>query len=328
MKSISLLTLIFVLGACAHDNAPETTTAQETVKSPSRKFMVNYMAEATELPKGGNLRLWIPIPSDDDYQTIHDLKVRSPLPWTMTTEPVHGNRMIYIDSVTEASRVEVKVSYLVDRIENTAEARLVKSRADEQYLRPGKLTVINDEIREIEQSLTGGEHHTRANAKKFYDHVLNAMSYGKPADKPWGKGDTVYACEEGVGNCTDFHSYFISLCRTAEIPARFQIGLYGKYDAKPAMQTKTGGYHCWAEFQDDNGTWVPVDISEADKAPEKTEYFFGNHTDNRVTLSIGRDLTLAPAQVGPELNYFVYPYAEVDGVVHSQVSKTSYWTDL
>ncbi len=30
-------------------------------------------------------------------------------------------------------------------------------------------------------------------------------------------------------------------------------------------------------------------------------------------MSKGRDITLAPRQAGPPVNFFVYPYVEVDG---------------
>jgi hypothetical protein len=43
------------------------------------------------------------------------------------------------------------------------------------------------------------------------------------------------------------------------------------------------------------------------------EYYFGNLTENRVAFSVGRDLTLVPKQDGPPLNFFIYPYVEVDG---------------
>ncbi|VAW13423.1 hypothetical protein MNBD_BACTEROID05-565, partial [hydrothermal vent metagenome] len=33
----------------------------------------------------------------------------------------------------------------------------------------------------------------------------------------------------------------------------------------------------------------------------------------------GRDIVLNPKQSGDPLNYFVYPYAEVDGVIHKGV---------
>jgi hypothetical protein len=44
------------------------------------------------------------------------------------------------------------------------------------------------------------------------------------------------------------------------------------------------------------------------------EYYFGNLTPDRVAFSTGRDLTLVPKQDGPPLNYFIYPYVEVNGV--------------
>ena len=40
----------------------------------------------------------------------------------------------------------------------------------------------------------------------------------------YGNGNSVYACDIGVGNCTDYHSYFISLSRTMGVPARFHMG--------------------------------------------------------------------------------------------------------
>ena len=120
----------------------------------------------------------------------------------------------------------------------------------------------------------------------------------------------LYACTAKKGNCTDFHSLFIAMARSQRIPARFEIGF-------PLPSEKSSGeiagYHCWAEFFNPQNGWVPVDISEAWKHPEKKDYFFGAHDANRVQFSIGRDLKLNPAQQGQPLNYFVYPYAEVGG---------------
>ena len=72
------------------------------------------------------------------------------------------------------------------------------------------------------------------------------------------------------------------------------------------------GYHCWSEFFVNGLGWVPVDISEAWKDPSKHDYFFGSLDANRVQFTVGRDLMLEPRQDGPPLNYFVYPYVEVD----------------
>ena len=65
-----------------------------------------------------------------------------------------------------------------------------------------------------------------------------------------------------------------------------------------------------------------MDISEAWKDPSKHDYFFGTLDANRVQFSVGRDLELVPKQQGPPLNYFVYPYVEVDGIPFEKLEKS------
>jgi len=92
---------------------------------------------------------------------------------------------------------------------------------------------------------------------------------------------------------------------------------------------KKGGYHCWAKFYLPGKGWVPVDISEADKAPEKTDYFFGSICENRVRFSRGRDILLEPNQRGERLNYFgPDPYIEVDGVQFNGFERTIAYRDI
>jgi transglutaminase-like putative cysteine protease len=114
------------------------------------------------------------------------------------------------------------------------------------------------------------------------------------------------------------------MARSQKIPTRFEIGF-----PLPAAknQGEIPGYHCWSDFYVDN-TWVPVDISEAWKAPDKKDYFFGHHDVNRVQFSVGRDITLSPKQAGEALNYFVYPYVESDGKAHQDVRNEFAFEDL
>jgi transglutaminase-like putative cysteine protease len=137
------------------------------------------------------------------------------------------------------------------------------------------------------------------------------MSYAKPEGLPWGRGDSEWACDARVGNCTDFHSYFMGLARSKGLAARFEMGF--PVPGGPEREAKVGGYHCWAYVWIEGHGWLPVDISEADKHPEKSDYFFGTLDADRVTMTGGRDLVLSPAPAEGPLNFFVYPYAEVDG---------------
>ena len=135
------------------------------------------------------------------------------------------------------------------------------------------------------------------------------MEY-KKTGTGWGNGDTFWACNERYGNCTDFHSLFISLARTEGIPARFEMGFPVPTDRESG---EISGYHCWVEFWLPEEGWVPIDASEAFKHPEKRELFYGMHPADRLHFSTGRDLRLGKNHRGRPLNYFIYPYVEVDG---------------
>ncbi|MGH9830803.1 MAG: transglutaminase-like domain-containing protein, partial [Blastocatellia bacterium] len=88
------------------------------------------------------------------------------------------------------------------------------------------------------------------------------------------------------------------------------------------------GYHCWAEFYIQGIGWVPIDASEAWQMPAKHDYFFGALDQNRVRFSGGRDLVLSPAQSGGAINYFVYPYAELDGKPFANLGHAFSFHDL
>ncbi len=146
-------------------------------------------------------------------------------------------------------------------------------------------------------------------ARSAYECVLRHLRYDKSVEG-WGRGDAVWACMSGAGNCSDFHSLFLSLVRSRQIPARFEIG-FPIPTARGAGQI--AGYHCWARFFDEALGWIPVDISEADKHPELAGYYFGNLTCDRVLFSTGRDLVLHPGPRDGPINFLIYPIAERDG---------------
>jgi transglutaminase-like putative cysteine protease len=146
-------------------------------------------------------------------------------------------------------------------------------------------------------------------ARALYEYTFTTMVYDKSAAGA-GQGNSLWACNAKRGNCTDFHSVFISMMRSQQIPVKFEIGF-----PVPTSQAASdvAGYHCWAEFYTHDFGWFPVDISEAWKHPEKKDYFFGANDENRVQFTTGRDIILSPQQQGAPLNYFVYPYVEMDG---------------
>tara|TARA_B100000212_G_scaffold33329_2_gene21709 strand:- start:1850 stop:2938 length:1089 start_codon:yes stop_codon:yes gene_type:complete len=151
------------------------------------------------------------------------------------------------------------------------------------------------------------------------DEVASFYSKAKSnnSNYAFGNGNSIYACDIGVGNCTDYHSYFMSLNRTLEVPARFHMG----FPIPSGSKGKVKGYHCWADYYVEGEGWYPVDISEADKDPSKAEYFFGTVDENRVEMNTGRDFILEGYDAGPA-NLFIYPLVEVNDIASNDFSKS------
>ncbi|MCU1307498.1 MAG: transglutaminase-like protein [Acidobacteriaceae bacterium] len=301
---------------------PLSVLAQQA--SPSRKFTFDYSFTVKNTNPGKSLRVWIPLARSDDHQTVRVLSMNGDLPLKNEREREYGNSLLYA-TTANADKPEYKfsVKYEVERRENTAlktSAKKPDARAGSaqlnRFLQADKLVPVTGLPAQLAAKEVQGKPNDLDRARALYDYVFNNMKYDK-SGTGWGRGDTLWACDSKHGNCTDFHSLFISMARSQGIPARFEIG-FSVPEGKPSAEV--AGYHCWSEFYLKDRGWIPVDISEAWKHPEKKDYFFGAHDANRVQFSMGRDLQLTPAQDGDRLNYFVYPYVEMDGKAYSNVS--------
>jgi transglutaminase-like putative cysteine protease len=290
----------------------------------SRSFALTYRATIRDIPDGAKvLDVWLPLAQTDRNQTIHRVTVDGPVPLTIGREPRSGNQCVHV-RIHEPSRpITVGLTIEATRSENAGSDEPLRDEERAAYLRPEPLVPLDGPVRALALEATRGLATDAEKARAIYEKVTGMMSYDK-SGTGWGRGDALYACEARRGNCTDFHALVIGMARSVGIPARFAIGL----PLPPERGSgEVAGYHCWAELYVEGRGWVPVDASEAARDPARREYFFGHHDENRLEFSRGRHLTLAPAQQGPPLNFFVYPYAEVDGGPHEAIDRRITFAD-
>jgi transglutaminase-like putative cysteine protease len=297
----------------------------------SRSFEFTYLTKIPALPPEANIsRIWIPLPQSDAYQAISELKIESPFPYATHRDSEYGNEYAYLEvpAAKVAGPAEVRVTFQVTRQEHRVAlgANSIGTNTGagagnlRRFLQPDLRVPLQGIIGELSAQETHGIQDPLAKARAIYDYVIATMRYDK-SGTGWGNGDAIWACTAKRGNCTDFHSLFIGMMRAAGIPARFEIGFPLPTDQHAGT---IPGYHCWAQFYVEPYGWIPVDASEAWKHPEKKNYFFGAHDDNRLQFSVGRDIRLDPPQQGDPLNYFIYPYAELDGKPLALESKFSF----
>jgi transglutaminase-like putative cysteine protease len=292
--------------------------ASDPQPTPSRSFTFTYVTHVSGIPSGNHqLRIWLPVPYEERSQVISDVKIESPIRFKVEHEKEYGNRCAYFvaDSEDVKGPFDIRMTFHAQRLEHRVSLTMTDDPPAQplvspaRFLLPDRLVPINGEIAQISGQQTEGVTEPVEKARRLYNYVVSNMHYDHEGTG-WGRGDAVWACDNKHGNCTDFHSLFIALARAAGIPARFEIGF-----SLPSgvSQAAIAGYHCWAEFYVQGIGWIPVDASEASKNKDLAEYFFGATDQNRVMFTLGRDIRLKPGQKGEPLNYFVYPYAELDG---------------
>jgi len=281
-------------------------------------YDIDWTIHVDPVPAGvKEARVWISVPQELPEQQVAGLAVHTDYGWKVVEDSTFHNKVVMVTVPSPSGAISIPLSARVKR-EPVLEPKPATLTAAERklYLRSEALVSLSPRIRALADSIGGTD-------RDRYDYVLASMTYDKTTPG-WGHGDSERACDVHKGNCTDFHSLFMSLSRAEKVPARFEMGyqttLKGEKD-------HVGSYHCWAWFYDDaSRAWVPVDISEADLDPERADFLFGHLDAERVTFSRGRDVML-PGMKGKPLNYLpAGAYVEVDGKPFDGVSRSISYT--
>ena len=346
--SLFLIYAIIAIGCENKKNAP--------LQTRSFQFTYNVNIESTE---GKKIEVWIPIPKSNEVQTISELKIQTDgLAYSIETETTHNNTYLYINDNNGTFSTK-KISIICNVMRKEHENIHFNNVNPKKYL--GAYTMVP--IGGVFEKIISNNKLSKTNLRGIYNYVLEGMHYGKPKSvnnkyyqEPWlspnkkygmkevqredivtlykkakknngnytfGNGNSIYACDIGVGNCTDYHSYFMSLNRTMEIPTRFHMGFSIPYEESGNV----GGYHCWADYYIKGEGWYPVDISEADKAPDKKDYFFGTVCQNRLEMTVGRDFILKGYE-DKVANLFIYPIMEIDDKLSDKLNKNFSYKNL
>jgi transglutaminase-like putative cysteine protease len=346
------LKLILALGALA-------LGACQTSAPRKADFTVKNQIDL-KVPEGAKeLRVWMALPQQDSLQQISNLQVDSPYPNWQITHDSEGNRMLYLEvKAPKPGSFPLSTSFDVARTEDRHDIKAEKSRPlnDAERAKYAKElsgnanVVLSKDVRDLSAQIVGTENNPVLAARLIYDWTLKNIDYwvkhpGTMKASPVGSSE--YCLSSKTGNCTDFHSLYAALTRSAGIPTRILYGSFFKAELNGKDVDQS--YQCWIEFYAPEIGWIPLDVAIADifvgdfnvtqendelvrrttaagysgPDPAMVEYYFGNLEERRVLWSVGRDLLLDPRPAAGAINALPKAYVETDGQVAPE--KTA-WT--
>ncbi|HUW25097.1 MAG TPA: transglutaminase-like domain-containing protein [Gallionella sp.] len=273
-----------------------------------------------------DVRVWIPYPTSDNVQDISNVRIKGNFSHSgIYREKETGNLALYAEWITPTKDRAITLTFdatgreLIRRDFPAVESAIPVEI--QEYLKSTRFIPTDGKIREIALSITNDKQKISEKARAVYQWVVE-NTVRDPDVKGCGTGEVDKVLAKRGGKCADISSVFVSIARAAGVPAREVFGLrLGKKDE----EDMTSGHHCWSEFYVPGYGWVPADSADVRKimlvnkldlkgAKDTVDYYFGGVEQYRIALARGgRGYYLNPRQNDGPLNYFMYPYAEVNG---------------
>ena len=206
---------------------------------------------------GEVVRVWLPIPAASLQQS--DIELVSYTEGGRASSEDAPARTMYWESATQREfevvyRYRIDATY-VDGYSATAgsrrEAALPPTPADLEELGPH--IVFTPYLRSLTASVTAGLENGLDRARAIYDYLTRNIDYRYQPD--YAQLDSIADnCAKSLrGDCGVMALTFITMCRIAGVPARWQSGLYVSEDYI--------GPHDWAMFYTDELGWRWADVS-------------------------------------------------------------------
>ncbi len=320
---LAALLMLAILPACQGKANNYRSTEEVTAKEKQGVVTFDITIDTPE--NAGKVSLWLPYVTSNDYQTIEDVSVEGNFDYSgVYREAEHGIISLYAEWDEPKGDARLTYSFKITRKEiimkNFPKEEGPIPVEIEQYLLPTSLGPTTGDVKDVAVKVTKGQKTILGKAIAIYDYIVEEGERN-PDIKGCGIGDVEALLQDLSGKCSDISSVFVAMAKSVGVPAREILGIRMAQEGDI-----TGAYHCRAEFYLPGYGWVPVDPSDvlkfmltqgcslADpKTAEARQYFFGAQTETYIDFYPGRDVILSPAQGGDPLNYFMYPYAEVNG---------------
>ncbi len=269
---------------------------------------------------GATVGCWLPFPQEVDQQQDVQLVSSNP-PVNVIAPNLHPQRSAYFEHEVKQAGEELRFEIIVEFVTSAVCPRLDPQLAKDidpsdaqlaSYLqaRPPHITQ-NAKVRRLAASIIAGEKNPLERARKLFRWVCENIDYCSEMEYGTIASLTTKALQTRKGDCGVQAMTFISLCRTAGIPARWQSG----WESLPGRRNM----HDWAQFYVEPWGWLPADPSYGlyeDDDPRVAEFYFGHMDPYRmiVNLDYGREFVPPKESFRSEPNDFQRGEIEIDGV--------------
>ncbi len=327
---ISALKVTPILFEHTQDFSVQTEIGNEMVHLTSLQewnFYSRISVDPDAVPDGETLRCWMPMPRSDverqEYFDIDEIVEEGSHACCYLSEIARAGRpTVFTNKFTFTSCAEYHP--LPKHFEHPP---LQLSAELEPYLEE-KLPHVSftDSMRVLLSEIVGKEERPYYRARAIFEAMRTMYPWASAREYSTIENIPNYVVMNRKGDCGQITLLFITLCRMASIPARWQSG----FMLHPGYEN----YHDWAEIYIEGMGWIPVDASfgvqQWGETEEERYFYFGGIDAFRLVVNDDWSAVLQPAKMHPRSETVDFQRGEVEwsgGNLYFDKWKFDFWVE-
>ena len=276
----------------------------------AKKFNIRYNANFTSITKDSDTRVWFAMPTNSEYQRINKIKI-SPKPHSIYNDN-QGNKILFFEfNGNKYFNLQVDMDITLSRRkivlkkkDNLVPASI--SKYLKKFIKREKFLEQTTQIKKTTFNITKDKKNDLEKIIGIFEFVVKNFKYCYPVKK---RGVKYLNFKNLKGDCGEYASVFVTMCRILKIPARNNTGFVIFPRQKKVVE------HGWASVYLKKYGWVDFDPQYAslEKNYQKSiEKFFGQRNDYRISFVNGFNIPIKPKILsGSNLDFWKKVYLPI-----------------
>jgi Transglutaminase-like superfamily len=258
------------------------------MKYSPKKFNIEYKANFNSSAEDNEIRIWIAQPLSFGCQKIENFSI---FPKSKNCyKDRQGNKILYFQfkNIKDIEiKMNIKVTLWKDKVNfKKNDTLLINNKLLNRYIKSEEFLKQTSEIKKLTSKIIKNNDSILDKIISIFNFIVQNFEYCYPVKE---RGAEELNSNSLKGDCGEYSSLFVTMCRILKIPARNSTGFVISPAHKKIME------HGWVSLYLKPCGWLDFDTQYASIEKNKIKKYFGQRNDYRIIFTNGFNIPLKPA---------------------------------
>lgn len=257
------------------------------MKYNPKKFNIRYNADLMSNNENNNVKIWIVQPSNTNYQKIDKFLI-SQKPKSSYKDK-QNNKILYFNLQNiKKIKIQINIETTLWKNKIILNNKKIFVPKHKRYTKNENFLEQTVQLKKFTNQITKDKKLPLDKIKRIFKFIIKNFEYYYPVKKRGVKNLNI---DKLIGDCGEYSSLFVAMCRILKIPARNNTG-FVIFPKKNSIKE-----HGWASINLKSHGWIDMDPQYASLEKDiKTgiKKYFGQRNEYRITFVNGFNIPLKP----------------------------------